>query len=66
MAQHIDLVDLTQVQVLADTSKSYFMPDVSQKDLRWIKRGNKLFAQKMGFAMIFDYELCAERGATAL
>ena len=47
IGQHTDLVDSSQVQVLADTSKSYFLPDISQKDLRWTKGGNKLFTHKM-------------------
>lgn len=62
VAQHTDLVDSTQVQVLADTSKSYFMPDIAQKDLRWTMGGNKLFTHKMGFAMIFDYDGFSQDG----
>ncbi len=54
-AQHMDLVDSTQTQVLADTGQQYFLPDLSQKDLMWTKGGNKFFTHKLGFVMIFDY-----------
>lgn len=37
LAQHSDLVDSSQTQVLADTQKSYFISDVSRKNMRWAK-----------------------------
>jgi phosphate-selective porin len=55
IAQHTDYVDDTQTQVLADSTKSYFIPDVSHKEMRWSKTRNKWFSAKLGFAPILDY-----------
>lgn len=52
-AQHTDYVDSTQVQVLADQTKSYVVPDV--KGRKWTKAHNKLFTFQLGFAPIIDY-----------
>ena len=54
-AQHTDYVDDTQTQVQADSTKSYFIPDVSHKEMRWSKTRNKWFTAKLGFAPILDY-----------
>ena len=55
-AQHTDLVDSSQTQVLADSGKSYFVPDVNHKNTRWANGGNKLFTHQLGFVVILDYD----------
>jgi len=55
IAQHTDYVDDTQTQVLADSTKLYFIPDVSHKEMKWSKTRNKWFSAKLGFAPILDY-----------
>mgnify|MGYP006185435243 FL=1 len=55
IAQHTDYVDDSQTQVLADSTKSYFIPDVSHKEMRWSKTRNRWFSAKLGFAPILDY-----------
>jgi len=54
-AQHTDYVDSSQIQVLADTAKSYWLPDVQSK--RWTRGGNKLFTFQLGLVPILDYNL---------
>jgi phosphate-selective porin len=54
-AQHTDYVDSSQTQVLADTGKNYWLPDV--KSRRWSKTSNKLFSAQLGFVPILDYNL---------
>lgn len=57
-AQHTDMVDSTQTQVLADSGRSYFIPDVQRKrDMSWTKGGNKLLTWQLGFVPILDYNL---------
>jgi hypothetical protein len=57
-AQHTDMVDSSQTQVLADTGKKYFMPDVKRKKhMGWTKGGNKLLTWQLGFVPILDYNL---------
>jgi phosphate-selective porin OprO and OprP len=56
-AQHTDLVDSSQTQVLLDTGKVYFIPDVNKKNMRWTKHSNKLFTFQLGFAPILDYNV---------
>jgi len=55
IAQHTDYVDDTQKQVLADSTKLYFIPDVSHKEMKWSKTRNSWFSAKLGFAPILDY-----------
>jgi len=55
--QHTDLVDSLQANILADTGKSYFLPDVNHKNMRWTKGGNKLFTHQLGFAILLDYDV---------
>ncbi len=54
-AQFTDLVDESQKQVLPDSSKTYFIPDASEKKMRWSKRDFKFMTLKLGFAPIIDY-----------
>lgn len=54
-SQHTDLVDESQTQILADTTKRYFIPDATHKGMRWTKSRNKWFTTKLGFAPILDY-----------
>ena len=54
-AQHTDYVDSSQTQILADTGKSYLIPDV--KSRRWAKTGNRFFTFQLGFVPILDYNL---------
>ncbi len=54
-AQHTDLVDESQTQVLADTSKSYFIPELSNKSMKWTNQKTKWFTTKIGFSPILDY-----------
>jgi phosphate-selective porin len=55
-AQNTDYVDSSQVQVLADTGKSYLVPDLSHKQMKWTNIGNKYFTLQLGFVMLFDYD----------
>ena len=55
--QNTDLVDSSQTQVLADTGKTYFIPDASRKSMNWTRYGNKYFTLQIGFAPIVDYDL---------
>ncbi|POY38254.1 hypothetical protein C3L50_13405 [Flavobacterium alvei] len=55
IAQHTDYVDDTQTQVLADSTRSYFIPDVSHKIMNCSKTRSKWFSAKLGFAPILDY-----------
>ncbi|MEN2402860.1 porin [Flavobacterium sp. MC2016-06] len=54
-AQHTDLVDDSQTQILADTTRSYFIPDATHKEMRWSRTKNKWFSAQLGFAPILDY-----------
>ncbi|MFD2890742.1 porin [Flavobacterium chuncheonense] len=54
-SQHTDLVDETQTQILADTTKNYFIPDATHKNMKWTKTKNKWFSLNLGFAPILDY-----------
>lgn len=54
-AQHTDLVDSTQSQVLADSGKSYMVPDVLGRRTKWANGGNRLFTYQLGAAPILDY-----------
>ncbi|KLT67719.1 OprO/OprP family phosphate-selective porin [Flavobacterium sp. ABG] len=54
-AQHTDLVDDSQTQILADTTRTYFIPDATHKGMRWSRSHNKWFSTKLGFAPILDY-----------
>ncbi|PKB18591.1 phosphate-selective porin O/P [Flavobacterium sp. 5] len=56
-SQHTDLVDDSQTQILADTTKNYLIPDATHKGMRWTKSHNKWFTTKLGFAPILDYNL---------
>ncbi|MCU0404896.1 MAG: porin [Chitinophagaceae bacterium] len=53
--QHTDYVDSSQTQVLADTGKNYWLPDV--KSRRWSKTSNKLFSAQLGLVPILDYNI---------
>src|SRR5262245_30136331 len=55
-AQHTDLVDSTQTQVLADTSNKYFIPDLKRKPHTWSEFRTKWFTGQLGFAPIIDYD----------
>ncbi|MEN9685624.1 MAG: hypothetical protein RLZZ28_1410 [Bacteroidota bacterium] len=65
-AQHTDLVDSSQTQVLADTSKSgrYIMPELSHKQMRWSRGGNGFMSIHLGFAPIVDYDLFFQDNAS--
>ncbi|MBK0369140.1 porin [Flavobacterium agrisoli] len=54
-AQHTDLVDESQTQIFADTTKTYFIPDATHKGMRWSRFHTKWFTSKLGFAPILDY-----------
>src|SRR5262245_49515245 len=56
-SQHTDLVDSSQVQVLADTSNKYFIPDLKRKPHSWSEFRTKWFTMQLGFAPIIDYDL---------
>jgi phosphate-selective porin len=55
VAQHTDLVDSSQVQVLADTSKSYAIPDLTRKKAKWTDFSTRWITGHIGFAPILDY-----------
>jgi len=59
-AQHTDYVDSSQTQVLADTGKTYLLPDV--KGGRWNRTSNKLFSFQLGLVPILDYNLNIQDG----
>ncbi|WP_443936986.1 OprO/OprP family phosphate-selective porin [Pedobacter sp. MW01-1-1] len=52
-AQNTNLVDSTQTKLLADTNKTYFLPEV--KKMKWTNFSNKLFSMQIGFVPILDY-----------
>ncbi len=54
-AQHTDLVDDSQTQILPDTTKTYMIPDATSKGMKWTRTQNKWFSAKLGFAPILDY-----------
>ncbi|PTT13304.1 hypothetical protein DBR27_04865 [Flavobacterium sp. HMWF030] len=54
-SQHTDLVDDSQTQVLADSTKNYIIPDATSKGMKWSRTHNKWFTAKLGFAPILDY-----------
>jgi phosphate-selective porin len=54
-AQHTDHVDSSQTQVLADTSKRFWIPDVNNRG--WTKTSNKLFSFQLGLVPILDYNV---------
>jgi phosphate-selective porin len=56
-AQHTDLVDSSQTQVLADTSNKYFLPDLKRKQNSWSEFRTKAFTAQLGFAPIIDYNV---------
>jgi phosphate-selective porin OprO and OprP len=60
--QHTDHVDSSQVQVLADSGRNYFIPDV--KNRKWTKTSNKLFSAQLGFVPILDYNLNIQDGTS--
>ena len=59
-AQHTDYVDSSQTQVLADTTKRYWIPDVSHG--RWNRGSNKLFSFQLGLVPILDYNVNIQDG----
>src|SRR5262245_36661022 len=56
-SQHTDLVDSSQVQVLADTSNKYLVPDLKRTHRSWTEFRTKWFTGQLGFAPIIDYDL---------
>ena len=54
-AQNMDDVDSSETQLLADTTKTYIVPDLHRKHMRWANGGNKFFTYQIGFAPIVDY-----------
>lgn len=56
-AQHTDLVDSSQVQVLADTANKYFVPDLKRTNKSWSEFRTKWFTMQLGFAPIIDYNV---------
>lgn len=54
-AQHTDLVDDSQTQVLADTTKTYLIPELSPEKMKWTRLKTKWFTTKIGFSPILDY-----------
>lgn len=54
-SQHTDLVDDSQTQILADSTKNYIIPDPTNKGMKWSRTQNKWFTAKLGFAPILDY-----------
>ena len=56
-SQHTDLVDSSQVQVLADTSKKYFIPDLKRTQKSWSEFRTRWFTMQLGFAPIIDYNV---------
>lgn len=56
-SQHTNLVDESQTQILADTTRSYFIPDATLHGMRWTRSHNKWFTTKLGFVPILDYNL---------
>ncbi|CDF78763.1 phosphate-selective porin O and P [Formosa agariphila KMM 3901] len=56
-SQHTDLVDKSQTQILADTTRTYFIPDATHRGMRWTRSHNKWFTTKLGFSPILDYNL---------
>jgi phosphate-selective porin OprO and OprP len=57
IAQNTDLVDSSETQFLADSGKTYFIPDASHKAMNWTRHNNKFFSLQLGFAPIVDYVL---------
>ncbi len=53
--QFTSLVDDSQTQVFPDSSKTYFIPDVTEKEMRWSQQRFKWLSLKLGFAPILDY-----------
>ena len=56
-AQHTDLVDSSQLQVLADTSKAYAIPDLTRRKADWTNFSTRWMTGHIGFAPIVDYNL---------
>lgn len=54
-AQHTDLVDDSQTQVMADTSKKYIIPELNAKKMKWTRFETEFFTTKLGFSSILDY-----------
>lgn len=54
-AQHTDLVDSSQTQVLGDTSKKFWIPDVRKRG--WTKTRNRMFSFQLGLVPILDYNV---------
>ena len=55
LAQYTDWVDSSQIQVLADTGKAYWMPEANLSKQKWISSGNKWFTFKLGASVLVDY-----------
>jgi phosphate-selective porin OprO/OprP len=59
-AQHTDLVDSTQTNLLLDTNKKYAVPDV--KKMSWTNFSTKLFSMQIGAVPIIDYTAFFQNG----
>ena len=56
-AQFTSIVEDSQTQVLPDSNKTYFVPDVTTKRMRWARKETHWVTFKLGFAPILDYNL---------
>jgi hypothetical protein len=56
-AQHTDLVDSSQTQVLASSTNKYAVPDLKRTDKSWSEFRTKWITAQIGLVPIIDYNL---------